>query len=159
MAGVRGTITYVRSPEHMAKAFLGLVKWANGMVVQRWHRHRLPVHFTHRAKAMYGYREREGGHEDRKKRRFGHTLPLVFTGASKAAMLSQVRVTSSARGARGYLFPEKYFWMRFGETHPDKPDEVTRVTEREVQALAKFHERLVTRRLNTLPRKETKVIT
>ena len=79
-----------------------------------WHRELRKKHFTHRGAREYHYRKRQGepggprprgkrkSYTARKLAKFGHTYPLVYTGASmRASRIREVRATY--KGARVIL--------------------------------------------------------
>lgn len=78
---------------------------------EHWHRYQRPKHFTKAGAQEYGYAPRSGdpgrthpkgfhrSYQGRKLRRFGHTLPLVYTGLSRN--LTRVRdVRPTSKGVR-----------------------------------------------------------
>lgn len=48
-----------------------------------WHKKMLPGHFEPSAASKYNYEKRETGYIKRKRKKMGHTLPLVWTGRLK----------------------------------------------------------------------------
>ena len=74
---------------------------------EHWHREMRAKHFTHRGASEYGYDKRQGEgrspgdkgflrtYTGRKLRRFGHTYPLVWSGASRT--LSAIRDVRATR--------------------------------------------------------------
>lgn len=63
------------------------------------HEHHIPRHFEGFAGAKYGYPRRSLGYEKRKQHRYGHKLPLVYTGKTRAAVTSNRRVQKTYKGA------------------------------------------------------------
>ena len=63
-------------------------------------RAQLPDHFEPNAQQRFRYKFRGKAYNQKKKRLFGHTTPLVFTGELKRAVLSSGRVTATAAYGR-----------------------------------------------------------
>jgi len=106
--------------------------------VLHWHRTYAKRHFWPSAKARYNYKDRSAAYERRKRRRFGHNKPLVWSGKSRDQILSHIRVTTTVtrekRRAKGSLTAPRYFWMtRAG--HPNKGNEALRVIPEEKSKL------------------------
>lgn len=88
------------------KSWGEVVARAMGLMGAYWHEFMRPKHFTHSGAALYGYSKRVGqgdgrrfstSYTGRKLRKFGHTLPLVYTGRSRT--LSSIRnITANSRG-------------------------------------------------------------
>ena len=54
-----------------------------------WHTRMAPKHFTHAAYSEYDYTPRTGKYQKAKKRKYGHNLPLVFSGDSRRLAATQ----------------------------------------------------------------------
>lgn len=93
----RGMARHLRRVEKMMWQNLG----------EFWHKTMRPKHFTHAGAREYGYRPRKGergnphpkgfarSYTGRKLKKFGHTLPMVFTGESRSLTgIRDVRATS-----------------------------------------------------------------
>ena len=64
----------------------------------------LPRRFTVQGARMLGYTQRSPGYQKRKKRLFGHQLPLVFTGRTRQRALSSLtRIAARATKGQGRL--------------------------------------------------------
>lgn len=75
-----------------------VVKVAGSLTMQE-HRGRLPGHFQFSAFAKYGYKPRSRKYQISKEKKFGTTAPLVRTGALRAAILRNAKVTATANKA------------------------------------------------------------
>lgn len=95
----------------------------------------LPLHFTHAGAARYGYRKRQLKYERQKRRRFGHTYPLVFSGESQRQALSGARIMATPKGARSMVtVPRSLIVHR--ATDPNKAQELGTVLPEEMQKVA-----------------------
>lgn len=107
---------------------------ANREAMEWLFRRIIPRKFTPRASWEFpGYfKVRSERHRRRKQRRFGHNLPLVFTGVLKRAVLNRSVVRATYKGAM--------ITMRFGHKMQDEQ-------KREVEAISDRHRREMTRRV------------
>ena len=59
-------------------------------------------HFTQEGAAEYGYRRRSARYAKRKRAKFGHNLPLVYSGETRSRVMAPVgqwsRVSATSRG-------------------------------------------------------------
>ena len=130
-------VTYSGAVPGIARKELGRIKkLAYEAAGIWWHQKARPVHFTQKAKRLYGYAPRKGesgnphpkgfkrSYTGQKLKTMGHTLPLVYTGTGRA--LSRMRdVRSTARGVRVVLHAPG-----FNRRHPkSKIDMVAELTE------------------------------
>lgn len=115
-----------------------------------WHRFLLPKHFTHAGATEYGYAPRTRLYTLRKRKKWGHTYPLVWSGATKQAALRTQDVKATSKGAvvtlRGI---KKYFWMsqhrdvnnsakaRWGKFQPNMVAEITAGSQRDAAFLSR----------------------
>jgi len=71
---------------------------------ETWHEKHRRRHFSHFGARLYGYEPRRRSYNFRKRKRFGHTLPLVFTGVSrKLSQTKRIRVSNSGTPERPQL--------------------------------------------------------
>lgn len=150
---VRGHISYLGSPETVAKALNPAVRSGLRDVVEAWHKDTLPKHFEPGAVSRYHYQPRSKRHEIRKAKRFHHRNPLQFSGTLRREVSRQVRISVTAsRGgmgrARGVMTGPKYLYQyRKDYGQPDKAAELTMVTASEVEAMARALDHSVTVKL------------
>lgn len=124
-----------------------------------FHRQYVPKRFTHEGARELGYKRRKGElqkgqpgyfrtYTGRKERRFGHTLPLVWSGESRAlARIRDVRATSN--GAKIVLNarklnlrnPKSYIYMAL---------EIRRVSPRETRETARQFDTTIDRELQSI---------
>ncbi len=72
-----------------------LLRFEFAKIGRWWHRVARPRHFNRGAFQRYGYTPRKGGYNRRKRRKFGHTKPLVLTGETfRLSNTHQVRATA-----------------------------------------------------------------
>jgi len=133
-----------------------------------WHRQYLPEHFKNSAMSRYApvYKPRKGqkGNEEpqgfkrsytgRKLKRFGHTLPLVFTGESRRlAKIRDVRATS--RGNRVVIHARK-FNFRHPKSRIKMYEEATAFAPVEVKDLREVFGKTFQAGINTIQTREEK---
>jgi len=154
---VRGTITYVGSPEATLAELRRAVKPALQDAVKEWHHKFLRRHFFESATTRYGYKARSAKYEQRKQRRKGHTRPLVWSGDMRRMLLRSITLSGTSKRARGKLMGPKYLYQYHknrDEVH--KADEITAVTTDEVTGLAHLVDKNITARLNAITKTEVK---
>lgn len=93
-----------------ARAHGQMMRLVNQSVLQRWRDRYLPLHFQGGATSRYGYAPRSAKYTARKRRRVGHSIPLVLTGRLRDEIKKNVKITATQHGgrirSRGY-FPMK----------------------------------------------------
>lgn len=135
-----------------------------------WQRELLPGHFTRKAISKYNYEPREGdvggkatilfvgrdgkprrkkSYTTRKQEKFGHKLPLVWSGASRA-LAGTGKVTATSSRVR-ITVPAPNLNRR-----PHMREEVVAVTPQEEIQLARIIERYVTVSFNKSRRRKVK---
>lgn len=72
----------------------------NREVLERQRDKNLPKHFKGGATERYGYRKRTLAYVNRKRKKYGHSIPLVWTGGTRDAVLSGVKITATRNGGR-----------------------------------------------------------
>lgn len=125
-----------------------------------WHRSMRPKHFTHAGAREYGYTPRKGergaagtkgfrqSYTGRKLKRFGHTLPLVYTGESRE--LTRIRdVRATSKGVRIVMNAPK---LNFRSRHStiNMRDEMTRISAGEARELVAVLDAAYQRRLDAV---------
>jgi hypothetical protein len=100
-----------------------------------WWRNYRPKHFTRAGAIEYGYTPRTARYETRKRRKFGHTNPLVWTGESKAAS-QNARIQATAKNVKVVMQMPRLNW-RSRPTAPDMARDMRTVSEREKQVLVR----------------------
>jgi hypothetical protein len=152
MLKLRTVITYVGyDPDDPPRGFRKALREGMKEVLAHWHKTYRPLHFQPVAYSRYGYSRREGGYEKRKQKIKGHTRPLVWSGDLEAATANAVKITSSIRRSDGaatgrvtMTVPE-YATMRARKSgRSDISDELTRVTQAELEAMARMLDRILT---------------
>lgn len=143
---VRGTIQYKDWPDLSKRAVRAAVRKELQASVEEWHDETLPKHFEYGAGSRWKYQRRDPRYLARKRRRRGHTRPLVFSGTLRKQVTRRVRVTGTFKKATGTMIVPPYLYKmvrrRGGTLSPDKHAELIAVTESEVKKMAKrFGER------------------
>lgn len=118
-----------------------------------WRRKHLPRHFTERAGVFYSYQKRTLRHQARKKKKFGHRKPLVFTGQSRDAIMAdrqppKWRKRGGIPGVEVRIKAPKYFYQFNPATGPNKLAEVTQLASSELAVLARVVDRRITAAMN-----------
>ena len=153
---LRGTITFVGDADVTQKELRAALKPELEEVGKFWHDRLFPGHFRTGAAGKYKYAPRSFKHSERKRKRFGHSLPLVFTGDLREQVTRMAKISSTAKGARVTLVGPKYLYMyRKSYGQPDKAAELTAVTKLEVRAMARLLDRRLTKRLNEVKQSRT----
>jgi hypothetical protein len=111
-------------------AWLRLIQYAWEQVGRKWHLEMRPKHFTKEGAKEYFYEPRQGesqgtggkkfwsSYTGQKKRKFGHTLPLVWTGETRD-MSRTANITATSRGVRiKYSLPMHVNFTPKGHRHP-----------------------------------------
>lgn len=154
---LRGTIVYKNSPEATTRELKRAAKAELAEVPQHWHEKYLPGHFKRENMSKYKMKERSESHNRRKRKLYGHSDPLVFTGDMKREVSRQIKVTSTSKGARGVLRGPRYLYQRRKKyNQPDKAAEIVYATVPEVRDMSEFLDRRITARLNGMNKSETK---
>jgi hypothetical protein len=109
-----------------------------------------PKHFTHEGAQEYGYTPRSGeaggtsskdffrSYTGRKQRKFGHTLPLVYTGELRE-MSKTANIQPTASGVHVALSRANKANWHNPNSQIDMRDELTRVSDEEAKLLAEVH--------------------
>lgn len=128
MAG-RAAVLYTHDPKDDPKRFVKGLREGLRNGATHWQRSFSQRHFRSGAKARYGYQPRTAGYNKRKRRRFGHAQPLVWTGESRRwARTRQAapRIVKTAFGLQGRLaikMPRYFYAYRKTRAASDKVDE------------------------------------
>ena len=122
--------------------------------VQDWRRTALDKHFREGAVERYGYKIRNVRGQRRKRKKYKHARPLVLTGISEAMIKAAPNLTIRKRidkrtGAEWRIVAPKYFFQYKPGVSPDKTDEMTRLTQdeldRSLEVFGKWHKRFLWR--------------
>jgi chorismate synthase len=88
----------LETSELSERAINQVVKVAGSLTMQE-HRGRIPGHFEFSAFAKYGYKPRSKRYQLMKARKYKTTAPLVRSGALRAAILRNAKVTATGNKA------------------------------------------------------------
>ena len=146
---IRSVMVIEGSPEGMVKNFRKFVKEGLFGLVGRWHEKIMPHHFEPQAKQRYKYDPRSIKYTRYKAKKRPFAGPLEFSGKSMRMLMQSVKISGTSKRATGTMQAPRYFWMT-PAGHPDKPDELTRVTESEATTMAKHLNEEVTKKLNAV---------
>lgn len=127
------------------RGFQRLLKDAYTAIGQQWVRECLPKHFTKAGAAEYDYAPRKGegstgkafwrSYTGRKQKRFGHSLPLVFSGELQANVLAGPNITATSRGCRVRLGGSNKANWKHPASQVDMRAELTRISAAERKKL------------------------
>lgn len=135
-------ITRGLSPKKLRSNFKPVVKKGLAEIGGFWHERFLPLHFHPSAKFRYRgadtYLPRSAQYEKRKRRLFGHNLPLVFSGDLKKSILSEQRVSATSKKATVTLRGTRYLYpFKKNARDHDKAKELTVLRVDEGRTLSK----------------------
>lgn len=153
---IKGRIEYRGLyPTVAAKELTSGVKQANSKGVLQWHKTFLPLHFETFSSSKYGYMQRGRKYNKSKQNAFGQAIALVLTGELRDNAKRSIRVSGTAKRARGIMPGTQVANLRSG-SGPDLRDEMTRVLPNEQKSLATFHENAVKSHFDSVKARETR---
>ena len=121
-----------------AKTWRGFLKKGWLFAGRNWHKVALPKHFEKSAVDEYGYQKRTRAHMIRKASKFGHQLPLVFSGRMEREVLRIVDVRETAKMARVVLHgPPHLHAYRKDLNAPDLAKELKTVSKKDADVVGK----------------------
>jgi len=147
-------VTYPEALDQPAKTVNAAASVGLLAAARLWHEKFLPMHFREGASGRYGYRKRSVKYMIRKRRRRGHSRPLVWTNQMRemltrerqeSALKNKARASIRMRGPR-YLRSEG----RPSAGQPDMAREIKTTIGSELQAMAKATHKAATAELNRL---------
>lgn len=119
-----------------------------------FHSRMLPERFTEKGARLLNYPPRSRAYNERKRKKFGHTRPLVFTGEAEAlAKIQDVRATS--KGVRIINHARKLQNLINLKRRARMADEVRRIAPSERDELVRVLNREVDKRLKAYKRQST----
>lgn len=134
---LQGVITYVNSPEVVAKEFRKIVKEELKEIPNLWHDKYLPNKFKNGARTKYGLKPRSRKYDARKLRKQGHTRALEYSGELKRTLLREITITGTSKGVRGRMKGTVYLnKYRKDYKRPDKYQEIIKTLKIELNELA-----------------------
>lgn len=148
------------TPDAAPKIMPRVTKEALARVLRWWHAILLKEHFKPGAAAKYGYKPRSPRYLARKKRKLGHTIPLVHSGLMRRSLTRAIFVTGTSRLLRGTMHGPRYVHMRttIMNPRPNLGDEAARTTAEEQRSLAAVFGAAVAELLNAEESRRTIVI-
>lgn len=93
-------VSFSPDPDELDRNHRRYLNRAHRKAAELHHRRHMREHFQPGAIAKYGYAPRSAAYQRRKKRLYGHNLPLVYTGNTRRTILSQRTIVATARYAR-----------------------------------------------------------
>lgn len=151
------------TPGLLKKQIKPILKKGYKDIGDHWHQKMRPKHFTREGAREYGYTPRKGeagsgkafksSYTGAKHRRFGHTLPLVFSGVSR--QLSRLRdVRATSRGVR-IVMTIPAFNFKPKNSSIDMRQEMSRVSIRERNTIIRVMDRSLDNNINRLRTQKT----
>lgn len=153
------------TPRHLLKEWRAISKKAWFQTGRFWHQTMRPKHFTKAGALEYGYIKRKGegaargsgrfrrSYTGKKLKRFGHDLPLVYTGISRLATSAR-DIRASSRGVR-IVMKAPNLTKRHPKSQIDMRKEMTTISTKEGKQLARFHGRQLDRGFKRITRTST----
>jgi hypothetical protein len=126
-----------------------------------WHEKILPEHFKTSAYGRYNYKPRSHKHQARKKEKYGHSLPNVYTGIMRDKVLSRTNqdIRNTARGVKIVLHGPIYLYAyRKSYGQPDKAAELTAVDNRDRDLMVQFMQKHLRQEASKLTRGGTRSV-
>ncbi len=152
------TVEYNRTPGTILKVIRQGVAKVLGKLGERWHKKTRPKHFTRRAYTEYGYQRRTASHTKRKRKRYGHTLPLVWTGQLRR-QTGAATISTTRKSVKVKMNAPRYLYQNRKDTTVkpiNKADELVRLSGAEINQIGKaLHDGLV-REMNRPGTKRTR---
>lgn len=105
----------------------------------QWNASYKGMHFAPGAAARYSYQPRKESYNRRKKKRTGHTTPLIYSGRTKSDVMGPIFPRATPRRVRAMLPTQAYIRIRSMRGHPPMGDELTRTTLDETEQLSKTY--------------------
>jgi hypothetical protein len=177
MIQIRATIEYRGGAKEMRRGFAKIRNAVFQKVGGKWHKQMAPPHFAEIAYTRYGFRRREwpqwmkAGDGRRleevrpyvewKRQKVGHNKPMVLRGDMKRDVLGRAEIRSGPRGFRVIMRSPQLNLSsprNIARGYPDFRDEMTRVTGGEVQRLAEYADKLMTKALRDVTERRVKRI-
>lgn len=153
---MKATIQFPIDPDLYRRDIDVAVEAAMLKVAQTWQRDYRPQHFVAGAARKYGYAPRDRYYRRRKFLKFGHNRPLVYTGlAERKSQIARITASSRRSEVRHSYLP-KYFFQKRGSA-PDKFEELTTVTNTEMNELARLAALVFSAKLVNARRKSSTV--
>lgn len=151
----RGLSALVGDKQHgLRMRFRQLSREAVAAACRHWQERYLPKHFTAKARALYRYPWGDPSYRQKKRRRFGHDLPLVLTGKSRNQILTEkpvprVKVTADVvRGTCKIRAPWYFSAQKIAGGVSRNRDLLRRTTVAERESFARMIDEHVVRGLN-----------
>lgn len=140
----RAVVLYTNPMEEDALAMQRGLRVGLKKGTEHWQRVIAPRHFKPGAATKYGYQRRTKAYSERKFRRFGHRLPLVWTGESEMwirTRRARARISVSGTNVTGVLNIKapRHFWaFRKDRRASDKVAELTTTIPSEAEVLGEI---------------------
>lgn len=146
----RYKVKLIGTPDLLVRASRRIMKEKLMEIPRLWHSLYIRGHFQPEAAAKYGYRPRSGRYLKRKRKKYGHAVPLVATGLMRRQLQRGIFVSGSASKIRGVMYGPRYVYMKTTakNNRPAMGEEVTRTTREEERVLGEHLDAAVTRAMN-----------
>jgi len=157
---IKYRVKLIGTPDVVLKSTPRITTEALKETPRLWHARFFRRHFQGGAAARYGYRPRSTKYVLRKKRKFGHTAPLIYTGLMRKQLGRGIFVTGNRYRAKGVMHGPRYVFMRQTaiNNRPYLAGEVTALAPDEERELTAHLDRFITQRINELQEPRTIII-
>lgn len=156
----RYKVNLIGTPDLIQQGSKRLIKEKLMEIPAVWHSLFLKEHFKAGAAARYQYRPRKARYLAQKRRRYGHTIPLVATGLMRRQLQRGIFTRGSASKVRGVMYGPRYAYMRTTarNNRPALGEEATATTPQERQKLGRELDERMTRALMRVRTRRTVTI-
>lgn len=157
-----GLIQFAETGKVSKKNLRGLMQESYFQMAFQWHKRFAAKHFTKQGAREYEYESRvgeKGGanfkktYTGRKKKKFGHTLPLVFTGKSRDRILAFRDIRANSRRGKAVLNAPTLNFIPVGGSI-NLFQEATRVSDPEMSTIEGIGNDTLSEQISKLKTKE-----
>lgn len=148
-------VTLIGAPQHHKRDFPKVMKASLADLVRFWHKKHLKSHFRKGAAQKYKYRKRSAEYLQTKRRKYGHTQPLVATGLTRKQVGRFIFPKGTSKSVRGTMHAPWYVRM-VPKTRkaPAMGKEITATAPDEYAGMAKRLETTVVEGLRNIKTRE-----
>ena len=93
------------------RAHAQIMREINRGMLERWRDRYLPMHFQAGATTRYGYEKRSAKYTARKRKKYGHSIPLVYTGRLRDTIRENMKPPTATQ-YKGSIKSRGYFPMK-----------------------------------------------
>ncbi len=147
---LRHVVTYRGHPEAKLRQMNKTLRGAIERALEYYHRKYTGLHFKVAAFYRYDeYQKRKYATVIRKRKKHGHNDPLVWTGATRDAVLASIRITVRGKTGSGRLNVPGYMFKRSRRSGINKIKELQAMNDQELSKLARDMAKFIAAELNS----------